>query len=533
MSRYAQYVFSFLAVFVFFCVWVNAESAPAPAPAPAGKPADAPAPAPAPAEKPADAPAPAPAEKPADAPAAPAPAPAKTWKTVELKSQPLKVDSEAAAIVWADEIAVLKLEPKNWAKFEVASVVAHGQTVKKGDVLIQFKKEDYDQALQDQALETQLAKIAHQKALLQQQVTKVTFAITMKTVNRKKADRIIKWEHNKKYDLSLNKRTLDLSMAASNQSYENQKAELEQLSRMYETNELNEQSEEIVLKRQRLALKSSALDLERAKARYEWAKKMLVPRMEEELQDEFDSEMAQIEAEVANLELTRQTMEIECRKEAIQYQKLGKKFNEFREDAQWFELKAPCDGIVLYGSLEDGTWANYAKCKALLVPGNEVPAKAAFLSVVNPQNIFLKLTISEANFAKIAPRQKGWFVPASYPDAEIPAEVTGLDAVISGTEYAGKASLKPEPGMNLVPGLKGKMMIASVRKTNAILVPAAAVGRNDDLSRYVYVLDEAKNEPVRRSVKVGIHQENRLEILDGLAAGMKILEDVSSAESNE
>ena len=85
--------------------------------------------------------------------------------------------------------------------------------------------------------------------------------------------------------------------------------------------------------------------------------------------------------------------------------------------------------------------------------------------------------------------------------------------------------------MQLVPGLKGKMMIAAVRKSTALLVPATAVDRGDDLQRFVYVLDEAKNEPVKKPVKIGIKTGEKLEILDGVSAGVKILEDPKSVEN--
>ena len=441
--------------------------------------------------------------------------------------------------MWAEEVTPIKLSPKTTSSstttstltFKVESAVKHGAPVKAGDVLVKFKKDDYNALLLDQTLEMQLAEIAYKRAQLSQKTADVNFAITSKLVNRKKADRLIKWEFAQKYDVDLMHRKYGLTFESATQAYENQKAELEQLSRMYKAEELNEQSEEIVLQRQRMAFKIAQYDYDFAKARNEWTNKMFIPRIEEDYKDTFDKDMAAIEQEVAELELTRKTMDIERRKLNIQYTKTVKKFNDLKADGELFELKAPKDGIVLYGSLENGTWVNYAKSLAYLQPGTEIPRETVFMTIVNPEKVFLKLTISESCYARLAVRQKGWFVAASWPEVEIPAEVTSLDSVISGTEYYGTASIDLPPGMQLVPGLKGKMTIAAVRKSTALLVPATAVDRDDDLQRFVYVLDEAKNEPVKKPVKIGIKTGEKLEILDGLSDGMIILEDRKSVEN--
>ena len=114
---------------------------------------------------------------------------------------------------------------------------------------------------------------------------------------------------------------------------------------------------------------------------------------------------------------------------------------------------------------------------------------------------------------------------------EIPATVKKISSVIAGTEYLAFAAVEPAAGARLIPGMKGKITIAAVRKSNALLIPEATAARDDNnFERYVYVLDESKNEPVRRTVKVGMKLNGKLEILDGLEAGMKVLEDPATAE---
>ncbi|MDO4630085.1 MAG: hypothetical protein Q4C70_12970, partial [Planctomycetia bacterium] len=467
------------------------------------------------------------------APAQPATQPVaekKTYKTLEVKSSPLKVNVETTAIIWPEELQVVRLTPETWAKFIVESVAEHGQRVKKGDVILRFKKEDYDRHVKDTALEVEVAEAAYQRSLNLRKVADVNFAITKKNAEWRKFFKLKAWDVNSTKDIEHNTQAIFLNMDSSIQAYENQKAELEQLSRMYEAEELTEQSEEIVLKRQRLALKNAELELERAKARFEWKKEMIIPRMKEELKDTFDSEMAQIEADNANLKYTERTIAAERKQADIAHQKTLKKWNDLKADEKWFEIKAECDGIVLYGAMENGAWSNYTKSAQLLVPGTEVTLKTSVMSVVNTEKMYLKFTVAEGSYAKLMPRQNGYFIANSWPDVEIPTQITELGNVLVGTEYPGTASMELEPGLNLVPGLKGKMTVAAVRKSNAIMIPATAMDRDDQLKRFVYVMEENKDTPTRRMVKVGIKQGTQVEILDGLAAGMKIVEDPKTVE---
>ncbi len=454
----------------------------------------------------------------------------KNYKTLEIKSSPLKVNVDTAAIVWSEELQAVRLVPKTWTKFIVESVVEHGRRVKKGDVILRFKREDYDRLVKDTALEVEVATATYQRSLNLQKVADVNFAITKKNLEWKKFFRRKAWEVNSTKDLDHNTQAIFLSMDSSIQAYENQKAELEQLSRMYEAEELTEQSEEIVLKRQRLAVKNAELELERAKARFEWKKEMIIPRMKEELKDEFDKEMAQIDADIANLKYTERVTAAERKQADIAHQKVLEKWNDLKTDEKWFEIKAECDGIALYGALENGMWNNYAKSALMLVPGMEVTQKTSLMTVVNTEKMFLKFTVAEGNYAKLTSRQRGYFVANSLPDVEIPSQITEIGVVPLGTEYSGSASIELEPRVNLIPGLKGKMTVAAVRKTNAIMIPATAIERDDELKRFVYVLEENQETPTRRMVKVGIKQGNQVEILDGLAAGMKIIEDAKTVE---
>jgi len=455
---------------------------------------------------------------------------AKVWKTVEIKAQPLKLNAEVSGVVWSQQMSTFTLQPKVWESFRIEQVIPHGTKVKKGDVIIKFKMDAYARELQLRTLDTELAEIANRKALLQRKVVDITFEITHKQVMRKREDREFKYAHNKKYDLAIATSSTALKLERAIQNYRNQKAELDQLSKMYEADDLCDATEEIVLQRQKIVVQGAEHDMNLAKAQNVWSHKMILPRFEEELDDEYRKDMAAIEAEIAGLELTRRALEVERKKADHLHQVTLLKFQEFQEDAKLFEIRAEEDGMLLYGYFENGDWINCTKNASLLQPGKTVAAGTPLFTLVDPSALYVELDIPEAQFSKTAAGQKGYYIVNTYPDVEIPLTVTELDPFIIGPKRRGKANIELPENMTIHPGIRGKVVLAAVRKQDAILIPETALELDDEMKRFVYVTDSEGKNPTRRYVKTGFKQGTNVEIREGLELGTKIVENASEVE---
>jgi membrane fusion protein (multidrug efflux system) len=66
---------------------------------------------------------------------------------------------------------------------------------------------------------------------------------------------------------------------------------------------------------------------------------------------------------------------------------------------------------------------------------------------------------------------------------------------------------------NLAPGMFGRFTIAYEKHTNALVIPTNAL-LDEDEETTVYVV--RNDEVIRRAVEVGIEEDGRVEILDGL-----------------
>ncbi|MBO5436799.1 MAG: HlyD family efflux transporter periplasmic adaptor subunit, partial [Thermoguttaceae bacterium] len=455
---------------------------------------------------------------------------AKVWKTVEIQPQTLKINVDASGVVWSKKMKTFTLQPKAWETFRVEYAIPHGTKVKKGDLLIKFKNDVYQRELQLRILDSELAEIANKKALLQRKVADITFEITNKLVMRKKEDREFRYSHNKKYDPDITRSSTALKLERAIQNYRNQKAELDQLSKMYEADDLCDATEEIVLQRQKIVVQGAEHDMNLAKAQNVWSHKMILPRFEEELDDEYRKDMAAIEAEVAGLEMTRRSIELERKKVDHLHLAAIQKFKDFQEDGKLFEIRAEEDGMLLYGYFENGDWMNCTKNVSLLQPGKTVAAGTPLFTLVDPSALYVELDIAENLFSKTAADQKGYFVVNTYPEVEIPLTVTEVDPFIIGPKRRGKANIEVPQNMNIHPGIRGKVVLAAIRKTDAIMVPETALERDDEMKRFVYVTDAEGKNPTRRYVKTGFKQDSKVEIREGLEVGTKVVETAAEVE---
>ncbi|MDO4584096.1 MAG: hypothetical protein Q4D62_08345 [Planctomycetia bacterium] len=489
-----------------------------------------------PVENPTETPAEKPVEKPAEVSQKPLPTPPvaeKKYDTVEVKSEPLKVDVTADAQIWSEEITLVQLPTKVWKALKVKSAVPHGQMVRKGEKLVTLDLEDYQIQLEDKRLELELARLNYQKTVIQQKLQQQLAQWNAMVTKRSREETLDKSEFTKKWDFPLIQRGYKKDYQDAEFALESQRKELEQLEKMYLADDLTDATEEIVLKRQRRYVESAEYQLERAKARFEWMNTRMYPRFIRNEEETLQRELAQIDAAIAKIDPERKIAEIQAKTEEIKLQKLEKEFARLVEDGKILECLAPCDGMVIYGTMENGKWEGFEKVRGFLKPDGTIPANQPFLTILNPQKVFLLASFAEKDFTHLRSGCRGFFTANPYPYEDWAACLTTFQDVPLGGVCQGKLTCLWNPALKITGGMKGKVTLFAVRKTNAILLPESAVEREEDLSRFVYLYDQEKKELVKRTVKVGIRQKDKLEIVDGLDVGMQVLKDASRPEPME
>ncbi len=155
--------------------------------------------------------------------------------------------------------------------------------------------------------------------------------------------------------------------------------------------------------------------------------------------------------------------------------------------------------------------------------GAVVSAGDEIATVSDVSSIKLDFTIPETMLANVSRGQTITAKAAAYPDAVFSGRVEAIDAVVNvQTRTATLRAIVPNRGGMLKPGMLMTVTIESNART-ALAVPELALVREGDTS-FVYTID-AQKKAKRTPVITGARDGNLVEILEGLNAGDKIVNE--------
>jgi membrane fusion protein (multidrug efflux system) len=134
--------------------------------------------------------------------------------------------------------------------------------------------------------------------------------------------------------------------------------------------------------------------------------------------------------------------------------------------------------------------------------------------ITETSELIAYLQIPQAELAKFTAGDDATVEVASMPDNNFAATIVRISPTIdarNGT-FRATAVIDNTDG-NLAPGMFGRFTIAYEKHTNALVIPTNAL-LDEDEETTVYVV--RNDEVIRRAVEVGIEEDGRVEILDGL-----------------
>jgi len=138
-------------------------------------------------------------------------------------------------------------------------------------------------------------------------------------------------------------------------------------------------------------------------------------------------------------------------------------------------------------------------------PGQNLNVGQVAFRITETKELIAYLQIPQAELAKFDIGHTATVTVASMPNTDFAADAR------NGT-FRATAIIDNADG-NLAPGMFGRFTIAYEKHANALVIPANALLDEDDETT-VYVVQD--DEVVRRSVEIGIEENGRVEILDGL-----------------
>jgi HlyD family secretion protein len=183
------------------------------------------------------------------------------------------------------------------------------------------------------------------------------------------------------------------------------------------------------------------------------------------------------------------------------------------EQERWAVLRAPISGIVA---------ELHHRAGDPLREGDEV------LTVVDLGPSYLRVAVDERDLGRVREGQEVRIAFDAFPDAVIAGSVwrlvPSLDRLTKSVDVLVRMPAD-RPPMRL--GLTATVNIVTGVVESAVLVPRDAVGGTGD-SRHVLVIGDARRA-VRRPVRLGPCDEQRCQVVEGLAAEDRVIAPLPAA----
>jgi multidrug efflux pump subunit AcrA (membrane-fusion protein) len=443
-----------------------------------------------------------------------------------VKKESIKIQADLDGVFESENMTELVLRPQEWPALSVLEAVEHGAKVKKGDVLVKLDAEKIDRTIDDLRAEMKLGEISLKQAEEQLDLLEKTTPWDLEAGERNQ--RIA--EEDRKYYQEIGKpltlKGIELNEKFSQQGLDYEKEELDQLEKMYKADDLVEETEHLVLKRQRDAVERAEWSIHVMKLNHEKQLKYDIPRQDQQLDENFRRAAEQWKKTRVELPMALNRQRLEFERLKIQSARSDERLKKLLADREAMTVKSPADGFVYYGRCQRGKFNESAALADILRRGGVIQPNQVFMTVVEPGPLFIRASVAEDALAKIYKGVSGTAVPVGNAELKWDAAVEEVSAVPTtpGAFDARLSVALDKPAKQIVPGMTCKVKLMSYSKSDAIVVPPKTVfpdPQNED-EKIVYLLDK-NGKAEKQSVKVGKQNDKQVEILKGLNEGDKIL----------
>ncbi len=427
-----------------------------------------------------------------------------------------------SATVLPETCLPLSVDAEEWPTFSIEEILPHGSLVKKGDLLVRFDSENYNKKIRDAESAVAAGKLSLANAEADFASAEVYLPMQLQDAKLKHEVAREAWDHFQKIGRDSETKEADLALRKAELSFDSEKEELVQLEKMYKADDLTENTEEIILKRQRETVKAAATILELNKLAHQRTMEITLPR------NAIDLERAAKSADISfkenqqniprNLELKRIAMEdarISAKRQIEDLEKL-------KEDKNRFTITAPADGYFYYGSIDDGRWTTGEAIKGLVVHGSVLVKKTFAVLIPSTAPMLLESFVDESTMRLLKQDLSGFASFAGRADVSFPAKITKV-ASVPGTDGRYHVSMTAQYPAELpaVAGMSASVNITAYEKADAIIVPTNALKSAQGGTWEVEVKQGENTKKV--TVTRGLTSGDKVEILSGLTKEQTII----------
>jgi RND family efflux transporter MFP subunit len=326
-------------------------------------------------------------------------------------------------------------------------------------------------------------------------------------------------------------KSIDMMVKSSKFYLEYAQEELRQLEKMYKANDLTEETEKIILRRQQNYVEMAAFFYQESLLDRDYSLKYTLPNREKLLRETQVKQTQSLEKARKTLGPTAEQKRVALAKTRHDLEKNAHRLERLRKDREAMTVRAPIDGIVYHGKFHKGQWSHSGAAESKLVPHGTVQPDEVFLTVVKPRPITILLTIDEKDVYLLKPGAKGTAKVLYRPDRKFPASVTRLATVPSAPGKYDAVVVLDGADEDLMPGMGCSVKFMPYSKKDALVIPTSALHEEED--RYVVYVARKGEKPETRTVTPGRADDGHTEIVSGLREGEEILLERPGAKGSK
>ncbi len=356
----------------------------------------------------------------------------------------------------------LKLKLKTYAgAMPIARIAAQYAAVQPGDVLLEIDPTEFKRALATVTAAADAARVALKKAEVEDAVGAKADAMAL----RQQQDALKQAEANVGYWDKIDGphflQQLELGLKQWRYSVEDQEDELEQLRKMYKSEELTSATADIVVKRAIRRLEQTKISQKMHEDKTQRSREQEYPNARQRVVDALEQTRNQLTTLVATQEqavVTRRNAVISAR---IALEQAEEKLRDIQEDQKLLLVKSPIGGMVVYGTTGDGGWQGGDP--RALKPGEKLASGASVLRVIVPGRMRLEGVLKDDVGFKVQEGMKARVKVTTLPGI-VYEGVCGAPVILpkgsAGVPSFALTVKLPELDKRLLPGMKATANVA-------------------------------------------------------------------------
>jgi multidrug efflux pump subunit AcrA (membrane-fusion protein) len=439
-----------------------------------------------------------------------------------LEAKPFTVSHNLKGTALPESFVPIRLDAKAWTTFEIVSIANHGSAVKKGEPLIVFKTDAVDRKITDSKLALAVAELGVAQAKLDLTTFEKTLPEQLLRIERSAkmaAEELAYFQETRR---KASEETADQSLKRQQQLLASYQEELKQLLKMYEADEITEDTEEIILKKQHDSVASAEFALRMETLDHKRMRSVTLPRELIVLTEKSEDAALQLSKAKQDLPRSLELKKLELEKQKTALKRQRDELADLEQDRKLFEIKAPADGLFYYGSIENGTWITGDMTKVLTPKAAAPLAKNLACFIPSASKLAIESFANQGDAQALEKGVKGFAMLSGKSEVLIPVTLAkssripnsqGTYSVTFTAEWP--KSLNPAPGQSL------DVSVISYSNEKAIAVPSKAIELG--VKGWAIELKLADGKTERRVVTRGKSNGEITEITAGAEAGQVVI----------